>query len=40
MPEIEYYGNDNLGGADLFPLLRYQVPLFELRHDATEYFDA
>ena len=36
---IEYCGNDTLGGADLLPLLRYRVPLIELRQYATNYFD-
>ena len=36
---IKYYGNQTLGGADLLPLLRHRVPLFEMNHDATTYFD-
>lgn len=37
---IKYIDNYSLGGADLLPLIRYQLPLLELRHDATNYFDA
>jgi Zn-dependent M28 family amino/carboxypeptidase len=37
---IEYVGNNCLGGADLLPMMRYQLPLLEMRHDATRYFDS
>ncbi len=37
---IEYLGNYASGGADLLPLLRYRIPLFEFPQDATKYFDA
>lgn len=37
---IEYYGNEAFGGCDLIPMLRYQVPLFDLHQDATRYFDS
>lgn len=36
---VAYMGNDTIGGADLLPMMRYQVPLFTLNHDVTEYFD-
>ncbi len=37
---IELADNNSLGGADLLPIMRYQVPLLEMRPDATHYFDA
>ncbi len=36
---IGYSGNNTLGGTDILPLLRHRVPLIEMRHDATDYFD-
>ncbi len=37
---VEYADNDSLGGADLLPMVRHRLPLLEMRHDATRYFDA
>jgi carboxypeptidase Q len=37
---VQYSSNPTLGGADLLPLARYQLPVLEMRHDGTRYFDA
>lgn len=37
---VTYAGNQAFGGADLLPLIRHRVPVLEMRHDATRYFDA
>jgi len=37
--DIEYGGNETLGGADFLPMLRHRLPVLEMRHDATRYFD-
>ena len=36
---IEYQGNEARGGADLRPMRQNRVPVFDLRQDATLYFD-
>jgi Zn-dependent M28 family amino/carboxypeptidase len=37
---IGYHGNETLGGTDLLPLMRFDLPVFDLPQDATRYFDA
>jgi hypothetical protein len=37
--DIPYAGNTARGGADLSPLRQHRVPVFDLRQDATLYFD-
>jgi len=36
---IEYGSDGTLGGTDLLPMILHRIPLFELRQDATDYFD-
>ncbi len=36
---IEYGTNETLGGADFLPMLRHRLPVLEMRHDGTRYFD-
>lgn len=35
----KYNGNHAFGGVDILPLFRHRVPLFEMNHDATTYYD-
>ena len=37
---VSYANNASLGGADLLPMVRHRLPLLEMRHDATRYFDS
>jgi len=36
---VPYEGNANTGGADVGPLHQLGVPVFELQHDASRYFE-
>jgi hypothetical protein len=36
---IRYEGNVTSGGADIGPLRELGVPVFELQHDASKYFE-
>ncbi len=37
--EVTYGDNASLGGADLLPMARHRLPVLEMVHDATRYFD-
>lgn len=37
---VSYENNMSLGGADLLPMVRHRLPVLEMRHDATRYFDS
>jgi len=38
--DISYADNQSLGGADLLPMARHRLPVLEMIHDTTRYFDA